>query len=161
MATLQGRAVQRRRGRPPKPGGRRHGSIAGYTSEWLGSTPAGRRPRTDSPCVHRGRAGQETTAEPASIGTSSPATDRASGSEKFEVLLFSLDDGGGRRGRARSQDHCTKELVQNPLYLILIKCTVENAGAIGVPGCPGDSSRPSRLTRFSCLAGLEWPVVLT
>jgi len=39
-----------------------HGSIAGYTSEWLGSTPAGRRPRSDSPCVHRGRAGQETTA---------------------------------------------------------------------------------------------------
>src|SRR5208337_1053188 len=99
--------------------------------------------------------------EPASIGTSSPATERASGSEKFEVLLFSRHDACVRRGRARSQDHCTKELVQNPLYLILIKCTVENAREIGVPGRPGESSRPSRLTRFSCLAALQWPVVLT
>ena len=54
--------------------------------------------------------------EPASIGPSSPGTGRASGSEKFEVLQFSHDD-GGRRGQARSQDHCTKELVQNQAHL--------------------------------------------
>jgi len=29
---------------------------------WLGSTPKGDALGSDSPCVHRGRAGQETTA---------------------------------------------------------------------------------------------------
>ena len=91
----------------------RHGSKAGHSSGWLGSTPPD---PILSAFTEAGRV-RKPRPEPASIRTSSPGTELAYSSEKFEVLLFSHDDGGGRRGRARSQDHCKKELVQNQAYL--------------------------------------------
>src|SRR5271165_5909296 len=112
---------------------------------WLGSTPEGRRPRIRF-SLRSQRPGGSGNHGPNQLlsGRVRPLLNGRPAQKSSRFWRFARHDACVRRGRAGSQNHCTKELVKKTTLLILITCTAENAGEIRVPGCPWESSRPSR-----------------
>src|SRR5208282_2943249 len=83
-----------------------HGSKTGYTSECVGSTP----PDPILPAFTEAGRARKPRPEPASITTSSPATERASGSEKLRFCCFRTTPAVAEAGRGH------KTIARKSLY---------------------------------------------